>query len=436
MPPIIITIFWFLIVLGVLVFVHELGHFLVARWYGVRVLTFSLGFGPKILKVVRGGTEYCISVVPLGGYVKMAGENTQDERVGAPDEFLSKSKWIRFQVYLAGPLMNIGLAIILMWIVLAGGADVAKYTSAPAVVGAVDADSAAAKAGIEPGDLITSVNGQKVPTWDALQMAVVSKANQQVTLGIDRHGERRDATMQVGSESRYEVGRLVGIRPVLRPQIVTVIPNTPAERVGLKRGDVLLSVGGKSGMTRDQTIALIKKNGPTPIEMQIERDGQPMTFTVTPEGAAGSSIIGFNFYGFEFERIDPSLSQAFRMSLEQNWDNTREISRNLKELVTGRAPVKQLMGPLAIADLSGSAASLGATALLGFMAMISLNLALLNLMPVPMLDGGQITILLLEGVARRDMSARVKERIMMAGAVLILLLMVTVLYNDVARILR
>src|SRR6185295_6875437 len=132
MPPIITTIFWFLIVLGVLVFVHELGHFLVARWYGVRVLTFSLGFGPKILKVVRGGTEYCISIVPLGGYVKMAGENTQDEREGLPDEFLSKSKWIRFQVYLAGPIMNIALAIIFTWIVLSGGADVAKYTSSPA----------------------------------------------------------------------------------------------------------------------------------------------------------------------------------------------------------------------------------------------------------------------------------------------------------------
>src|SRR6266550_3428073 len=127
MPPIITTIFWFLLVLGVLIFVHELGHFLVARWYGVRVLTFSLGFGPKILKITRGGTEYCISAVPLGGYVKMAGENVQDERVGAPDEFLSKSKWVRFQVYLAGPLMNMVLALVLLTVTLSRGADVPLF---------------------------------------------------------------------------------------------------------------------------------------------------------------------------------------------------------------------------------------------------------------------------------------------------------------------
>ena len=146
------TILSFLLVLGVLIFVHELGHFLVARWYGVRVLTFSLGFGPKILKFTRGGTEYCISAVPLGGYVKMAGETTADERQGAPDEFLSKSKWVRFQVYLAGPAMNLVLAVVALAIVLSNGADVPRYHSEPPIIGVMEPDIDGAKAGLEVGD--------------------------------------------------------------------------------------------------------------------------------------------------------------------------------------------------------------------------------------------------------------------------------------------
>ena len=429
------TILAFLLVLGVLIFVHELGHFLVARWYGVRVLTFSLGFGPKIIKFTRGDTEYCVSAVPLGGYVKMAGETVQDDRVGAPDEFLSKSKWIRFQVYLAGPVMNIALAIIALTAVLAGGADVAKYYTAPPVVGSVAENGVAAKAGIVPGDLIVSVNGVDVPTWDALAAEVAPKANRELTLVLEREGARRTVTVVPLSETKYELGRL-DVGPVLRPQIMAVRPGMPGERAGLKRGDVLLSVGGQKAVTRDQTMTIIRANGPKPIVLGIERDGKPMEITVTPEGPVGSSLIGFDFSGAEFQHIDPTLPEAFKMSLQQNWDNSMAIGKTLKGLVTRETPVNQLLGPLAIADLSGSAAKLGWRELLGLMAMISLNLALLNLMPVPVLDGGQIAILALEGVARRDLSIRMKERIAMAGAALILLLMVTVLYNDIARILR
>ncbi|HEX5069647.1 MAG TPA: RIP metalloprotease RseP [Vicinamibacterales bacterium] len=430
-----LTIGAFLLVLGVLIFVHELGHFLVARWYGVRVLTFSLGFGPKILKFTRGGTEYCISAVPLGGYVKMAGENVTDERAGAPDEFLSKSKWIRFQVYLAGPLMNIVLALIVSTIVLAGGADVPIYHTQPAIVGAVDPDSAAARAGIEPGDRIVSVNGHNTPTWDDLDMAVMPKGGREISMTIDRAGSLRTIDIVPAAEGRYEIGNL-GVRPVLRPQITGVRPNMPGERAGLRRGDVLVSVGGKSPVTREEAVAIIQKNGPTPIVLGIERDGQLMDITVTPEGAAPRSLIGFDFYGYEYQRIDPSFGQAIALSFRHNVDNAKVIGRTLKDLVTRETPVNQLLGPLAIADLSGSAARIGLRELLDLMAMISLNLALLNLMPIPVMDGGQITILALEGIARRDFSVRLKERITMVGAVLILALMTVVIYNDIARILR
>jgi regulator of sigma E protease len=429
------TLLSFLLVLGVLIFVHELGHFLVARWYGVRVLTFSLGFGPKILKVTRGGTEYCISAVPLGGYVKMAGENAQDERQGLPDEFLSKSKWVRFQVYLAGPVMNILLAVVVLTVVLSGGADVPKYNSAPPVIGSVSADSAAAKAGLQPGDLVVSIDGKTLSTWDEFQMAILPKANRPLALVIDRAGARQTITVTPTAETKYEFGTL-GVGPVLHPQIINVRPGMPGERAGFKRGDVLLSVGGQSNLTREQTVAVIKKNGPTPITFHVERDGQPMDITVTPDGPVGSAVVGFDISTGEYKRVNLSVPQAFRMSLTQNWENSQAISRGLKDLITRETPVKQLMGPIAIADLSGAAAKLGWRSLLDLMAMISLNLALLNLMPVPVLDGGQIAILILEGVARRDMSSRAKERIAMVGAALILALMVTVIYNDIARMIR
>ncbi len=429
------TIGAFLLVLGVLIFVHELGHFLVARWYGVRVLTFSLGFGPKILKFTRDGTEYCISAVPLGGYVKMAGENVGDERSGEPDEFLSKSKWIRFQVYLAGPAMNIFLALIASTVVLAGGADVPIYRSQPPVVGSVEAGSAADKAGIQAGDRIVSINGQNVPTWDDMEMGVLPQANREISIVLDRAGASRTVSVTPASEGKYELGKL-GVRPLLRPQIAGVRPNTPAERAGLQRGDVLLMVGGEKAVTRDQTRNVIRRNGPVPIVLRIERQGHEMDVTVTPEGATGASIIGFDFYDFEFERIDPTFVQAIKLSFKQNLDNAKVIGQTLKGLATRETKVNQLLGPLAIADLSGSAARLGWRELLGLMAMISLNLALLNLMPVPVMDGGQIVILALEGIARRDFSIKLKERITMAGAAVILLLMTVVIYNDIARILR
>jgi regulator of sigma E protease len=425
------TVLAFLLVLGVLIFVHELGHFLVARWYGVRVLTFSLGFGPKMFKFTRGGTEYCISAIPLGGYVKMAGETAQDEREGAPDEFLSKSKWVRFQVYLAGPAMNVLLAVIALTVVLADGADVPKASS---IIGSVDENSVAAGAGIQPGDRVISANGQPLETWEDLYRSVLPRADQQLSLVIERAGERRTITVVPASEGKYEIGQL-GVRPVLDPHITRIFPGTPAERAGLRRGDRILSVAGRK-LTFEQAVTLISARGPDPLVIEIERDGAPMAVTVTPEGKAGSSKIGIHFFDTPFEHIDPTMAQAVRMSLKENWDSARLIGRTLREIVTGETPVKKLMGPLAIADLSGSAAQLGLLPLLGLMAGISLNLALLNLMPVPVLDGGQILILALEGIARRDISLRVKERIAVVGAVAILLLMVVVLYNDIARLLR
>src|SRR5215217_1331460 len=195
------TILSFLFVLGVLIFVHELGHFLAPRRIGVRVLTFSLGFGPKLFAFRRGDTEYCVSAIPLGGYVKMAGENPEDARTGASDEFLSKSKWQRFQVLVMGPIMNLVLALVVMAFVLYQGADVPAFTQQEVVVGSVEADSPAAKAGILPGDLITAVATVPVSNWEEFGMETVTKAGRPVTLTIVRDGktiERQVVPVAVG----------------------------------------------------------------------------------------------------------------------------------------------------------------------------------------------------------------------------------------------
>ena len=425
----------FLFVLGVLIFVHEFGHFLVARWHGVRVLTFSLGFGPKLLKFRRGDTEYCVSAVPLGGYVKLAGETVQDDRQGAPDEFLSKSKWVRFQVYLAGPIMNLLLAVIVLAFVLSRGADMPLYQSSVPVIGSVKTDSVAEKAGIQAGDRIVSVNGKLLSTWDELSLAVLPKAGRELTIVIDRGGAQRELKVVPAAESKYEIGTL-GVGPVLRPQISEVLPGTPADRGGFQRGDVLLVVDGQAGLDRLQIIKEIESHGPNPMVFTIERNGQSRDVTIVPEGAAGSSKAGLRIYPYETRRVDPTIFEAFSLSLKQNWEATVMIGETVAGLFKREVPMRQLMGPVAIAELSGSAAQLGWISVFELMAMLSLNLGLLNLLPVPVLDGGQIAILAVEGLFRRDMSLKVKERILLAGAALIVLLMVTVIYNDIARLLR
>jgi len=428
----VVTLLAFLFVLGVLVFVHELGHFLMARAHGVRVLRFSLGFDPKIFKFTRGGTEYSVGIIPLGGFVKLAGETVDDERTGAPDEFLSKSKWVRFQVYLAGPIMNLLLAFVVLAFVLMKGADVPLYQSSPAVVGAVKAGSPADLAGVKPGDRIVSIDGRDVPTWDALDLEVTPKANHALSVGVERRGERLTLQITPAAFSKYELGDL-GVLPVIRPQIVEVQPGRPADRAGLQRGDVVLALGGQRGIDQPAVIDKIKKSADTPLTFTIERNGEAQDLVVTPDK---DGLIGVTISEVETKRVDPTVLQAFALSAQQNWDSTKAIGRTLSGLLKRELPVKQLMGPVAIAELSGSAAHLGVVALFQFMSMISLNLGLVNLLPVPVLDGGHIAILAVEGVTRRDLSVRVKERILLAGAALIVLLMVTVIYNDVMRLFR
>lgn len=426
------TIVPFLFVLGVLIFVHELGHFLVARWYGVKVLAFSLGFGPKMFKVTRGDTEYAISAIPLGGYVKMAGE---EGTTGEPSDFQSQSKWVRIQVYLAGPIMNIALAFLLTTVVLSQGADVPLYHSAPPVIGSIEADGVGAKAGLQLGDRFVRVNDKAVETWDDLDMAVIPKANRQLALVVERAGSYVDITVVPEATGDFDSGDLK-VGPVHRPQILEVVPDRPAAKAGFQNRDVLLGVGGVRNLTREQIIERIQKSTGSPLVFTVERAGSPLDITVVPESNGSVGVVGLSIFPYETRRIDPTLFAAAGLSVTETWKGAQAITRSLAGLFTTETPVKTLVGPVGIAQMSGQTAQLGWIPLLSFMAMISLNLGLLNLMPIPVLDGGHITIILLEGLARRDFTVKLKERILFAGFALILMLMVTVIFNDVSRLVR
>jgi regulator of sigma E protease len=426
------SFFAFVFVLGVLIFVHELGHFLMARRIGVRVLTFSLGFGPKLLGFRRGDTEYCISAVPLGGYVKMAGETPEDARTGASDEFLSKTKWQRFQVLVMGPVMNLALAIIVMALVLYQGAQVPLYEERPTVVSAFSDTSPAKQAGLQIGDGIIAIDGHRTETWQDLQVVIFGKAKQRVTLTVIRDGKNIDIPVNVGARGKFEIGD-IGILPVIRPVVSDLEQNSPGLQAGLEPGDIIIGADGEMFVSNPRLVEIIRAHPNTPIKLEVLRHGENKTITVTPRPMDGAAKIGAHLT-VESRTVNPGIGEAFKLSVAQNWEWATLILKTLGGLLTRQTSVKQLMGPVAIADLSGTAAEQGWLQLFSLMAMISLNLGLLNLMPIPVLDGGHIAILAMEGVSRRDFSMKVKEKMLLAGFVLLVTLMVTVIYNDLTRI--
>jgi regulator of sigma E protease len=426
------TLLAFAFVLGVLVFVHELGHFLMARWHGVRVLTFSLGFGPKLLKVTRGDTEYAISAIPLGGYVKMAGENAEDQRTGSSDEFLSKTKWQRFQILIMGPVMNLALAVILMAVVLMQGAQIPSYEDKPVLIGKVEAGSAAEKAGLRAGDLITAIGGESVPTWERYYLTIGTRADRDVPITLQRDGSELRLTARPIAQGRFQIGDL-GVLPDVHPRVNRVVPGSPAEQAGIKAGDVILAVNGQRMVFSAEVSDAINSNKGQAVEIRIGRDGTEMPFTVTPVPDGDRVRAGIDVAN-ETTTFTPGPLEAFGLSVQRNIEFSGLILKTLWGLIVGETSPKQLMGPVGIAQLSGESAQAGWVALFALMASISLNLGLLNLMPVPVLDGGHILIIGLEAVARRDFSLQVKEKMFLVGFVLLMALMVTVIYNDLTRI--
>lgn len=426
----------FIFVIGVMVLIHELGHFLAARYFDVKVETFSIGFGPRLFGFKRGETDYRISALPVGGYVKMAGENPGDP-TGDPRDLVAKPRWQRIVIALMGPAFNILLALALPVGLFMMHHERLAVDFEPAVVGYLVEDSPAAKAGVEVGDRIVAIDGEETPTWETVHLAELHATNKTVPVALMRNGERIELPVTLTADERG-VG-VAGWAEVAQVRLGPINSGSPAERAGIKPDDLLVSVNGVEVRSPARVPELIQNNGGDEARVVVKRGGEAVTLSVTPERKTNEKgepvwMIGVQLNP-EYERIATKLGfvEACRESLEWNRRNATLIFSFIGGMIEQRMSPKSLEGPIGIARLSGQAARSGPTTLIQLMAMISLNLGIFNLLPIPILDGGVITLLLLESVIRRDLSMAVKERIVQVGLVFILLLFVFVMYNDILK---
>jgi len=425
------------VVLGIMILVHELGHFAAAKWFGVRVDVFSIGFGKRLTGFRRGDTDYRISALPLGGYVKMAGENPLESRSGAPDEFMSHPRWQRFVIAIAGPAMNIILAVALLTGVFMVHYEHPVFLEQPAVIGWVIENSPAAKAGIEQGDRIVRIDGEQNPTWEDVMLKVIVSTRQPIDVAIQRGSQILEKQVQPqpdGNEQYASVG-WVPDQPIT---VTELEPDMPAAKAGLKLGDDIVAINGAPMRSLFDVIRYLQHNGSKPVDVTAVRGGQQLHLTMTPVqtelGNQKSYRLGFRSEPVRVDKLP--FAVALNRSLEENKKYSLLIVDLVHKMLERKVSIKQMEGPIGIARASGDAARQpGWTPLLSLMAMISLNLGIFNLLPIPILDGGIILLLVIEGIMRRDISIRIKERIYQTAFVFLILFFAVVIYNDLMKAL-
>ncbi len=425
------TIFYFILVLGVLVFVHEFGHFIVAKRSGIRVEQFSLGFPPKAFGITIGETEYCISWLPIGGYVKVAGMSDfgSADVKREPWEFQSKPRGIQMAVMVAGPIMNFLLGFMLiLGLRLALGDYVLQTTK----IGRIEATSPAYAAGLRTDDRILTVNGSPVDDWGGLIDAYSAGDGGEVALEVAR-GE--EVVLLVATP---DPGQELGFDPFLPPTAGSVMPGYPAARGGMEPGDRVLSIAGESVSGWDDMREKISSRPGLETEIRWLRGKEEMAAHIVPQPQQGGGrTIGVIGIGPSYEpraRVPVTIAAAVERSGRDLVGYTTLIFTLIKRLIMGEVSGGMIAGPVGIAQMAGSKAREGWEALLDFMAMLSINLAVLNLLPIPALDGGHLMILSVEAITRRSLSTRQKERIQQIGFVFLLGLMVYVTFGDIGRI--
>jgi|HubBroStandDraft_1064217.scaffolds.fasta_scaffold16667_5 regulator of sigma E protease len=421
--------------LGLMILVHEWGHFLAARAFGVRVEVFSIGFGPRVWGIKRGATDYRLSALPVGGYVRMAGDNTFEERQGAPDEMLSKPRWQRIIIALAGPSMNILMALLIVTGLALRGSEQPVYEDQPVNIAGVIKDSPAAQSGIQPGDRVVEFDGVKYPSWDRLSLRLLfSMPNASIPAVVERNGSDVPVTVRAVPDETAAVGY-----PEEPTILGAVMPNTPAAAAGLKVDDNIQSIDAHPLESPHQFVEILQQAGGKPVDLGVLRGGESTTLTVHPTWAdPGDGVtrwqIGITLRPATIDKRY-SLGQAIAQSVEFNGMLAKQLVNVVVGLFRGRVSVKQLEGPLGLARDSGRAAQRGFGDLLNLMVLISVNLAVLNLLPIGPLDGGMILMLVIEGVMRHDLSLRAKERFVTVSVVFLLCVFAIVMYNDVLRLL-
>ena len=438
------TLIGIVLVLGVVILVHEWGHFIAARFFGVRVDVFSIGFGPRLFGYKRGDTDWRVSALPLGGYVRMAGQDMTDvdsgdkAPTGAPDELMSKKRWQRAIISFAGPAVNLIFPLFLLtgYFIIKGQA-YPKYTDQQLVVLGMPKDSAAAKAGLQVGDRITSLNGVQNPTWGTLE-ADFAKGVSDRTFQITYQRDGQPHSAEVSTAGMTEPTLLFGYPPN-RPLVGFVDKEKPAYRAGIRRDDVIVSMNGQPLPNWQEMVSAIQKNGGAPAQVAVRRGSQTLNFTVSPmqgknERGESAWVIGIS-PGQEYSFRKVGFGEAVVSSVQMTARGTLQVIDIVGKLITGKLAVKQLQSVVGIANEAGHAVQEGTYAVVTLMAALSLNLGILNLLPIPILDGGHILLLSMEGIRRRDFSLAFKERFIQVGLVFLLVLIAYVMYNDVVRML-
>ena len=440
------TILGIVLVLGVMILVHEWGHFIVARLFGVRVDVFSIGFGPRLFGWKRGATDYRVSALPLGGYVRMAGQDlseidsSEKGPTGSPDEVMSKPRWQRALISFAGPAVNLIMPILLLggffWI---RGLPYQSYLDKPAAIASISDKDPIAKSGIVPGDRIVEVNGVATPTWEKAEETFATVTPEQtVRFGIEHEGAVK--SILVPAQELLKIDAFRWYTPALA-MVDEVIGGQPAAKAGLKVDDAIVAVNGTRITSSAVFVDLIHRSKGAILDTTILRDGKTISVKVQPEPGSDKGEDGQPVYrigvsvgpkpDWSFRKV--GFVGAFESAGQATWNGIHELFGVLGKLFSGKLSVKQLQGVVGIAYRAGRAVQEGSFAIISLMAIISLNLGILNLLPIPILDGGHILLLSIEGIRRRDLSLAFKERFVQVGFVFLLLLFAIVMYNDVMR---
>ena len=443
---ILLVLLEFIVVIGIMVLVHEFGHFAVAKLCGVRIETFSIGFGPRLLGFHRNGTEYQIAALPLGGYVKMAGEHGADPATAAPDDFIAKPRWQRILIALSGPVSNFILAFVLLTIVGLYHFETDQYLNGPAVVDYVPQGTPAAQAGMVAGSTILSFNGVSHPTWDQILEESALNLNRELPITFTANGQTLSRNLEIASSSDGDFTAdnmtAIGLVPTMQPGpigIASVSGSTPADRSGLKRGDELETIDGLHLHSVVALHAYLKDRAGAPSSRQLLRNGQTMSGRLTPERVNTDPKdvqyqIGFLAKPAPVDVKRLSLGEAVQESGKDNRHDSQLILRVLKGLFTRHVSVKQMSGPVGIAQDIDIATQMGLWPLLRLMSLISLNLGIFNLLPFPPLDGGMIFFLVIESIMRREVNQQVKERIYQVAFVCVIAFFFFVILKEIRKL--
>jgi regulator of sigma E protease len=414
--------------LSVLILVHELGHFVAAKLLGIRVITFSLGFGPKILKKRLFGTEFALSLIPFGGYVNMAGSEPRDDHNYEPDEFLSRPKLQRSLVVISGPLFNLLLGGFVFFLAYFGGGVTVPSGNR---IGSLEEGSPFKALGVRPGDRILSVDGYTFKNWYQFDKIVSRK-------GIHRMKvERGGDTLSFEFTSTDTM--VLGINPWIPPEIGRPLPGSPAERLGLKRGDIILRVDEREVSSWDELVEIVRAHPGETLRIEWKRGGKVLSGTIIPEPSKEKIedtlvVVGKIGVMAPLTKVRLGLLESIRLSLSKTWEYMELTLVIIYRLITGKTSVRTLGGPIMIGKLVGETTAYGFFSLLFLMGLISINLFVINLFPFPVLDGGHLLLYSIEAVRRKRLSKKFQEIYQQIGVAVLIALMLFITFMDLLRI--